>query len=40
MISFAIVTIPMMTNELFDQMKLQSVYARAVYNPKVNINFM
>jgi hypothetical protein len=33
-ILFAIITIPKMTNELFEKMSLQSVYARASYSPK------
>lgn len=33
-IIFSIVTIPKMTNELFEKMKLQSVYARAAYTPR------
>jgi hypothetical protein len=35
MISFAIITVPQMTNELIEKMGLQSVYARARYYPKV-----
>ena len=34
-IAFAVVSVPKMTNELFEKMKLQSVYARAAYIPKV-----
>jgi hypothetical protein len=34
MIGFAIISVPKMTNELLEKMKLQSVYARANYAPK------
>lgn len=34
MIGFAIISVPKMTNELIEKMKLQSVYARASYTPK------
>jgi hypothetical protein len=34
MISFAIITVPQMTNELIEKMAMQSVYARARYTPK------
>jgi hypothetical protein len=34
MIGFAIISVPQMTNELLEKMKLQSVYARANYAPK------
>ena len=34
MISFAIITVPQMTNELMEKMGMQSVYARAQYVPK------
>jgi hypothetical protein len=34
MISFAIITVPQMTNELIEKMGLMSVYARAFYIPK------
>eukprot|EP01036_Dinobryon_divergens_P030222 gene30222-39429_t len=33
-IAFAVVSVPKMTNELFEKMKLQSVYARAAYIQK------
>jgi len=39
-IIFSIVTIPKMTNELFEKMKLQSVYARAAYTPRVSPNYV
>lgn len=32
-ISFSIIIIPKMTNELIEKMKLQTIYARAVYTP-------
>ncbi len=34
MISFAIITVPQMTNELIEKMGMMSVYARAFYIPK------
>ena len=38
MIAFAVVLIPLMTNELSDVMKLQSVYARASYVPRSRLS--
>ena len=39
-ISMAIVTIPKITNELFEKMKLQSVYMRSSYVARVRIIYM